>query len=56
MGGITQVVPHPVCAGSRGIDDSPFAEARKHARQWRKRLTGREFPDGTQLVRKDRAQ
>ena len=31
-----------------------FDEAKKLARQWHKRLAGRELPDSTELIREDR--
>lgn len=31
-----------------------FEEARKLARRWHKKLAGRELPDSTELIRKDR--
>jgi len=31
-----------------------FADARKLARQWHKKLAGRDLPDSTQLIREDR--
>jgi plasmid stability protein len=34
--------------------DIAFDDAQKLARQWHKKLAGRELPDSTQLIREDR--
>jgi plasmid stability protein len=31
-----------------------FQDARRLAREWHKKLTGRELPDSTQMIREDR--
>jgi plasmid stability protein len=40
-----------ILAHAAGIS---FDDARKLARQWHKKLAGRELPDSTQLIREDR--